>query len=261
MTHGTHVTDDDLILHFYGEAPNEAPRIDGHLANCEACRANWTSLTRTLQMVDSAEVPEAPEGFERVIWAKVREQLPPAAAAAPARPAFLSWRVWAPVAGLAAVVLVAFLGGRLWRGAAPAPATPAPSGDTARLTRELVLLTALETHFDDTEQLLVELKNAPDAKGVDVTATRAAARELVASNRLYRETAATNGDAQLATVLEDLERVLVDVAGTPDHVNVNDLQSLRARIEDDSLLFKVRALGSAVRQREQALSPVSARTL
>ena len=67
----THVTDEDLILHFYGEAPADAARIDAHLAGCNACRANWTSLTRTLQMVDSAEVPDAPEGFERVIWAKV----------------------------------------------------------------------------------------------------------------------------------------------------------------------------------------------
>ena len=153
-----------------------------------------------------------------------------------------------------------FLGGRLWRTATPAVTDAAP-GDVARLNRELVLLTALEDHFDQTERLLVELKNTPDTKDAEIGGARSTARDLVASNRLYRETATTNGDAQLASVLEDLERVLVDVAGTPDRLNVNDLKSLRARIEDDSLLFKVRALGSAVRQREQTLSPVAMRTL
>jgi hypothetical protein len=48
--------------------------------------------------------------------------------------------------------------------------------------------------------------------------------------------------------------VLVDVAAGPDQLNTKDLKSLRARIEDDSLLFKVRALTTAVREREKALS-------
>ena len=55
-------------------------------------------------------------------------------------------------------------------------------------------------------------------------------------------------------MLEDLERVLVDVAGGPEHMNAKDLKSLRARIEDDNLLFKVRALTTAVREREKTLS-------
>ena len=84
----------------------------------------------------------------------------------------------------------------------------------------------------------------------------------VAAGRLYKATAEQNGDGQLAAVLEDLERVLVDVAAGPDQMNKKDLKSLRARIEDDSLLFKVRALTTAVREREKALSttPSAART-
>jgi hypothetical protein len=89
------------------------------------------------------------------------------------------------------------------------------------------------------------------------------ARDLVAAGRLYKATAVQNGDGQLAAVLEDLERVLVDVAAGPEHMNTKDLKSLRARIEDDSLLFKVRALTTAVREREKALSTtdVKKRTL
>ncbi len=246
-----HVTDDELILHFYGEAPGDAARVDAHLGECDACRTNWTTLQRTMRMVDSAEVAEAPEGFARVMWARVEPQLPKRAA----RLAWWSPRVWAPIAGLAAVIAIAFAGGRLWPRLSQ-PAIPAATTDAAdaRTTRERVLLSALGEHFEQTENLLVEIKNTPDAARVDLSFEQQTARDLVAAGRLYRETAQQNGDMQLSSVLEDLERVLVDVAGSPDHMNAKDLKSLRARIEDDSLLFKVRALTTAVRERENTLS-------
>src|SRR6478672_1179005 len=106
-----HVTDDDLILHFYGEANTEAPRIDGHLAECADCRENWNALQQTLKMVDSCEVPEAPEGFERVMWARIQPSLPSPKSA---KAYWWSPRVWAPIAGLAAVITVAFVSGRLF---------------------------------------------------------------------------------------------------------------------------------------------------
>ena len=261
-----HVTDDDLILHFYGEGTGEAARIDAHLGECDECRANWHSLQQTFKMVDSAEVPEAPQGFERVMWARVRPSLPAPKAA---RVSWWSPRVWAPLAGLAAVVAVAFISGRL--SLSLSPASPAGSTDRqknaaqaeARNHRESVLLSALGDHFEQTEQLLVEIKNTPDARRVDLSFEQQTARDLVAAGRLYKATAEQNGDGQLAAVLEDLERVLVDVAAGPDQLNTKDMKSLRARIEDDSLLFKVRALTTAVREREKALSttPGTKRTL
>lgn len=245
-----HVTDDELILHFYGEAPGDSARIDEHLGECGDCLTNWTAWQQTMQMVDSAEVTDAPAGFERVMWARVQPQLPQRAS----QPAWWSPRMWAPIAGLAAVITIAFLGGRLW----PRAGQPvAPSGSTAaadaKTTRERVLLSALGDHFEQTENLLVEIKNTPDAHA-DLAFEQQSARDLVAAGRLYRETADQNGDLQLASVLEDLERVLVDVAGSPERMNAQDLKSLRARIEDDSLLFKVRALTTAVREREKTLS-------
>jgi hypothetical protein len=256
-----HVNDDDLILHFYGESTGEAARIDAHLAECTDCRANWLSLQQTFKMVDSAEVPDAPEGFERVMWARVQPSLP---GPKTTRAYWWSPRVWAPIAGLAAVIAVAFFSGRLWQSFTPA--SPASSNDSqadARNHRESVLLSALGDHFEQTEQLLVEIKNTPDARRVDLSFEQQTARDLVAAGRLYKATAEQNGDGQLAAVLEDLERVLVDVAASPDQMNTKDLKSLRARIEDDSLIFKLRALTTAVREREKALSttPGTKRTL
>jgi len=261
-----HITDDELILHFYGEAPTDAPRIDQHLTDCGACHQNWAQLQRTMQMVDSADVAEAPAGFERVMWARIQPQLPQ-------KVAKLSWwspKVWAPVAGLAAVIALAFISGGLWQrtGGGTTPRVNTDVAD-AKTVRERVLLSALGDHFEQTENLLVEIKNAPepggpggkDVKRVDLSYQQQAARDLIAAGRLYRDTATLNGDMELSSVLEDLERVLVDVAGSPEHMNTQDLKSLRARIEDDSLLFKVRALTTAVREREKTLSTQSVKSV
>jgi hypothetical protein len=163
--------------------------------------------------------------------------------------------LWAPAAGLLAVVALAFMTGRLWPAAPANPAIGArDAAADARTQREGVLLSALGDHFEQTEQLLVEIKNSPDAKKIDLSYEQQTARDLVAASRLYKVTAEQNGDGQLAAVLEDLERVLVDVAAGPEHMTAKDLTALRERIEDDSLIFKVRALTVAVREREKALT-------
>ena len=53
-----HPTDDDLILHLYGEqTPDERARIDAHLATCDACQVVWDEINRTLTLADAAAVP------------------------------------------------------------------------------------------------------------------------------------------------------------------------------------------------------------
>src|SRR5439155_17748131 len=61
--------------------------------------------------------------------------------------------------------------------------------------------------------MLVELSNAeplgPAQKRVDISAEQHRAEDLLEENRLYRQTALKEGDANLASVLDDLERVLL----------------------------------------------------
>ena len=72
-----------------------------------------------------------------------------------------------------------------------------------------------------------------------------------ASGRLYRATAEQTGDAQFASVLDDLEAVLVEVARRQDHLSPADLTELRTRIREDALLFKVRAVSTELHDRQQ----------
>ena len=74
----------------------------------------------------------------------------------------------------------------------------------------------------------------------------------MAANRLYRQTAASTGDAAMASVLDDLERVLVDVAAGPKTVSQEDLDRCGAASMSKELLFKVRVVSSQVRERQKA---------
>jgi hypothetical protein len=257
-----HLSEEDLILHFYGEGgPDEERRIDDHLAACSQCRLAWTELGDTLKLVDAAKVPEPGDGFERVMWARVQRALPEP------RRAASTWR-WLPAFGVAAAVVAAVALGYAWRAshesrpvATPAATAASTSGPAVvrtsaadlQKTRERVLLTALSEHFQQTEVLLTEIMNSPNQGRGEIDFERASADDLVASGRLYRVTAQESGDLQLARMLDDLESVLVEVARSPEKVAPKDFQSLRTRIGDQNLLFKVRAVSNQIQQRQKSL--------
>ena len=263
-----HPTDDDLILHFYRESSEaEAARVDQHLAACTACREEYARLQRVLAMVDAQPAAEAPPGFERVMWARVQPQLEAA------RPA--GWRTWftmprlALAGGMAAMVMAAFVAGRVSMGTGgsgnPGGVPPqVASGQTGAGTRggqpspdellpERVLLTAAGDHLERSQIVLVELLNADAA--FPMTGERERAADLVAESRLIRQSAAQAGEAGIIDILEDLERVLQEIANGPDESTAQELQSLRQQIEARGILFRVRVMSSEMRQRERSPAP------
>jgi hypothetical protein len=86
---------------------------------------------------------------------------------------------------------------------------------------------------------------------VDISGERARAEQLVAANRLYRQTAAATGDSGIVELLDELERVLVELAASPEEVSAADLEVVRERIESRSLLFKLRVISSEIRERQR----------
>jgi hypothetical protein len=101
--------------------------------------------------------------------------------------------------------------------------------------------------------MLVELVSADGTSGpVNIASERDRAQDLLASNRLYREAALKAGDTATASVLDDLERVLVDVAASPGTLSVQDLDDVQRRIESKGILFKVRVVSSNVHERQRA---------
>lgn len=247
-----HLSDDDLVLHYYGEmTAADEHRAAGHLAECRACQQNYARLQRVLALVDSAPIAEAPEGFERIAWARLEPALPAR------RGGWLSWCVFSPArlawaAMVLALVTGAFMAGRLMPQPKPSGGTAAPAPGSAEKVRERILLVDLGDHLDRSQMVLIELVSAEGTGSVDISSEQARAEQLLAANRLYRQTAATTGDATVATVLDELERVLVDVAASPSRLSQQDLETVRRRIESKALLFKVRVVSSEVRERQKA---------
>ena len=116
--------------------------------------------------------------------------------------------------------------------------------------RERVLLVAVGDHLERSQMVLVELANAgaPAAGKLDISYEQQTAEDLLESNRLYRQTAARNGDVATAALLEELERMLLEIAHSPAEVSARQLEELRRQIEDQGILFKVKIFGSRVEQ-------------
>ena len=158
--------------------------------------------------------------------------------------------VWAAACALvAALLLVAFLAGRVSK--------RVDHGDaalTAEQVRQRVLLLAVGEHLGRSEMVLMEIANAePEGasmKQVNLSSQWRRAEELLEENRLYRQTALQEGDTGIANVLDELERVLLDVAHSPGNVTPAQFKSIRQRIDDDGLLFKVRVLTKEIERRE-----------
>jgi hypothetical protein len=116
--------------------------------------------------------------------------------------------------------------------------------------RERVLVVAVGDHLERSKMLLVEIANADPAQGFPVLDQREVAEDLVYNNRLYRQTAMTAGDARVTGLLDDLERVLIEIAHSPEELQGPRLQSLRERIRNEGLIFKIRVAGTKLAQGE-----------
>ncbi len=72
----THLSEDELILHYYGEtARADESRVESHLASCPDCQFANQQLRRVMTLVDTAAPVEAPLGFERTAWARLEPEL------------------------------------------------------------------------------------------------------------------------------------------------------------------------------------------
>ena len=247
-----HLTDDELILHYYGEtAPDDEPRAAGHLQQCAPCRVEYATLQRVLGSIDERSVAIEPSpAFERTVWARLEPNLKPA------RRGWVSWALSpAPMALAAAVVVLvvgAFLAGRATSPTPAPPPTAAVVAAAVEQIRERILLSEVGEHLDRSQMALVELVSTDSDTSFDMSGERSRAEQLVADNRLYRQTAEETGDVALSELLDEIERVLTEVAATSVTGSSRDLADVRRRIESRDLLFKVRIVSSAIRERQRA---------
>jgi len=220
------------------------------LQACEVCRAGLESVARVLHAMDGIEAPERSEAYGSRVWNRVAAQLEK-----PRARWITLWlepRRLVAAAAMAALLIAAFLAGRVSQRRHQMAGLSGP-------VRERIMLVAVGEHLEQSQMILIELMNS-DSKGtVDISEEQLRAQDLISENRLYRQAALRTGDKSVSNVLDELERVLLDVAHSPSKLNSEEFQQIRERIAADGILFKIRVVGSNLREREAV--PVKGRAL
>jgi hypothetical protein len=237
-----HPSEEDLLDLLF-DAGEPRSRSASHAAECAACGARLEELRAFLEEVRGAEAQEPERGpsygaelFQRIAPRLGRPEAPETPSREAASPFAVLAGLFSPrrlafAGGVLALVAVAFLAGRRW---------PSPSG-IPESARERILLLAVGDHFDRSQLVLLELLNSDETPA---TAGEKRAEELVSQSRLYRQAALRSGDRALSGILDDLERLLLDVAHAPSSLTSEERDALRRRVAKSGVLFKVRILGA-----------------
>jgi hypothetical protein len=240
-----HLMEEQLIAFHDGDRTNRE-HVQEHLQSCAECRAALEKIEAVFAAMDSLPVPDPGENYGQRVWAAISSRLPER------QPhwweSFLAPRRLVAVGAFAAIVLAAYVAGR-W--SKPHPPVE-PAADVATV-RERVLVVAVGNHLSKSEMLLIELSNAQpnpaSGKLVNISAEQHRAEDLLEENRLYRQTALKEGDKVMASTLDELERVLLDVANSPDQVTPARFESMQQRLASRGILFKVRVIQQGLRDR------------
>jgi len=262
-----HPNEEELIAYHGGE-PAKREAIATHVADCPECRAELSRIDAVLAALSSLPVPDPGADYGARVWQKIAPRLPE-------RPPVrwwqfdssslaAGWRAWleprriAALGAVAAIAIVAFVAGRATKH--PPTGQEVVTADASKI-RERVLVMAVGEHLGRSEMMLIELGNTEPEnskqKEVNISSERRRAEDLVQENRLYRQTALEQGDTALAGVLDELERVLLDVAHSPGEVTPAQLDEIQQRIAARGILFKVRVVGKELQQREGTAAPAT----
>jgi hypothetical protein len=244
-----HLSEEQIVLHYYGDA-GSASEIERHLAECAECRAEFTRVKSMLEQIEPADVPDPGEHFEGKIWLNLRDRLPQHESLF--RKLIRVQQKWA-LAGVMALLLIgAFLAGRFW----PRPQPPVTVRNT-EVNPQRIVLVAVGDHLERSQMLLLEVVNNDEKGRINFSAEQQLARDLLDDNHLYRVSAQQAGDPQVARVLDELGRVLAEIANGPTEITSSDLQQFRKTIQSDGLLFKVRVIQSEVNSKARRPEPVT----
>ena len=227
-----HLSEDEMIELYYGEGAREA---ETHLKACRECSRKYADFSRSLEEIRPATVPHRSADYGERVWETLRPRLTPYEKRAGSR-GWMQWRLAAMSVGCALLLAGVFFGGRYWE---RNKTKTAESTDHPQATQRVVVV-VLSDHLDRTERLLVQLEHSePDT--AENAQLQSEARELLASNRLYRVTANNTGDAALAGALDRLEGVLAEIANNPN-LTAADLKRVLPDMNTKGILFEIRVM-------------------
>ena len=214
----THLTEDQALQILTG---NTSDREREHLAACEICQAEVDSYRRTLDHVSLWTPPSRPVDYGQSVWRQIAPTVRLRARSQRRR----RWMLGAALAASLAVFAVALYTSREQK---PTVHVSPQSLAANPPASERLLDVAVQDHVRRATSLLTRIEDQPEhaVKGFE----RDAISNLVAENRLYRQTAEQENDRKTAQLLSDLETALVVLKHDPAKLPVSDVRELRKKL-------------------------------
>ena len=238
------ISDDDLVLLYYGEY--EEPGLAARVAGDAELSRRFDAISAELGQLDRFAPPPRDEEYGADTWQAISARLAGGETQPVgfleslrnvlARPRFS----FAGVAAVTFVAVLAFLLGR--QGTMPVTQLPEEAGTPTVASSdpdaERLLTASVSEHLDQMNIVLTEFANSPVSPNFEAER----ATDLLVSNRLYRQAAASRGDRQLAAFLASLEPLLIEMAYEAWRESPQTRDRMQREVRE-RLLFRVRAVG------------------
>lgn len=263
VEHMKTITEDDLILLYYGE--HEEPGLAKRVAEDPELSRRFDMLCAEMKTLEAIAPPERSDEYGARVWQRIVPQLDsePRSTQQPGWLQALSQPRFS-LAGVFSIAIVAALAFMLGRTStdpedlppsmgvpqvAQMPTAQLPSGSLANIDRNRLLNRQAAGHLANVDVILTQFVNssAPQAESAESTAEWAT--DMLVANRLYRRYAEAAGNRQLAAVLAELEPLLIELA----HQSYQSSPATRERLQQevsDGLLFKVRVMNNELQATE-----------
>jgi hypothetical protein len=227
--------------------PDEAARVEQHLASCLECRAECEQLADVFRSIPLRPTPPSDsqpgeywQTFARRVDARIAEQRMHHVQFRTPLDAIIGYlrMRWKPIvisAGAGALV-VGILG--IWLlGGHEHPIEVQETRDVNVMPvgqREEV-----DDYFERSRILLIGIANIPADEGdkIDLSVERRAARDLVHTARYLEKKPI---DSRSRDLIRQLERVLVELANLEEQADIPDVDVIRSGVQQQNLLFKIR---------------------
>jgi hypothetical protein len=273
-----------MALGYYGALdPSDDGSLRRHLASCPDCSREWDLLKRALDACDPQAVFPLEKQVDWREFARSTASRARAAAAAgrstesPAVPGVFvrPWRLALPTAagliGLAAGLVVAILavngwlrpgGPRTEHLSSPSEASdgapPATLLESANRIEDRLAHQGAARYLRDSRALLMNLVGAaaPCRKAdghYDITLEKEKSRQLLRRKNLYEGDLLTLEDQRLATLLRQLESVLMEVTTLDDCATARQIHDLREQVEKREILLRIDLMTREMQRREHVV--------
>ena len=258
-----HTTEEELFAYREGEM-KKRETIAAHLQECGECREELERIEEVFRALNAMPAPDPGAEYGAKVWRQIANRLPEHRSDRHPERGANWWRAWfAPRRLLAVGVAVVLLALAFYAGRKTSPKPDGGEIADAGKIRERVLLVAVGEHLGKSEMILMELSNAQPAEGgkklINISTAQKRAEDLVEENRLYRQTALEGGDNAIVNTLDELQRVLLDVANSPAEVTPAQFESIQKRITAQGILLKVRVVRQELRAESEGKKTEPAR--